>query len=288
VANQQVDIVSELTKKIVSVQGQEGKLVTKGTLLFQLDDDDLNAQLEQLRQREKLAELNEARLKDLIQHDAAVQQDYDQAITNLNVLKAEIRQLQVTLDKTRIRAPFNGRVGIIRAYPGALVSPNTLLANFVDDTQVKIEFAVPEKYAKLIPQGSVQKFTVESDAKEYTARVIASESSLNETTRTLLIRAISSNPGRVLLPGQSARLKLSVNTANDALMVSSQALVPSSQGYSVYVVKDNRVTIAPVQIGQRDPYDVQILKGISPGDTVITSNLLRLVPGASVQFATIK
>jgi membrane fusion protein, multidrug efflux system len=287
-ANQEVDIVSELTRKVISVAGKEGNYVTKGTLLFQLDDADLRAQLEQLHQREKLAILNENRLKDLIEHDAAVQQDYDQAITNLNVLRAEIRQLEVTIDKTRIRAPFNGRIGIIRAYPGALVSPNSVLANFVDDAQIKVEFSVPEKYARLIPQGSVQKFTVESDSKEYSAKVIASESSLNETTRTLLIRGLSPNPGRTLLPGQSARLRLSINTSADALMVSSQALIPSSQGYSVYLAKSNKVQLAPVQIGQRDAYDVQIIKGISPGDTVITSNLLRLMPGSPVQIAAIK
>ncbi|MFZ6014670.1 MAG: efflux RND transporter periplasmic adaptor subunit, partial [Bacteroidota bacterium] len=227
-ANQEVDMVSELTRKIIRVHAHEGSLVKAGALLFQLDGADLQAQLDQLQQREKLAALSEARLRDLIQHDAAIQQDYDQAVTNLNVLRAEIRQLTVTLEKTQIRAPFDGRIGIIRAYPGALVSSNTPLTNLVDDSQVKIEFAVPEKYANMIAAGSIQRFTVESDNKEYTAKVIARESRLNETTRTLLIRAISPNPGRTLLPGQSARIKLTVHTANDALLVSSQALIPSS------------------------------------------------------------
>jgi membrane fusion protein (multidrug efflux system) len=287
VANQEVDITSELTRKIVHVHAKEGNFVKAGTLLFQLDDADLVAQLEQLQQREKLAALNEARFKDLIEHDAAVQQDYDQASTNLNVLKAEIRQLQVTLDKTRIRAPFDGRIGIIRSYRGALVSSSTVLANFIDDRPIKVEFSVPEKYANMIAHGSNQNFTVESDTTRYVARVVASESRLNETTRTLLIRGVSPNPGGVLIPGQSARLTLTVHTAKDALMVSSQALIPSSQGYSVYVARNKQVTLAPVEIGQRDPYDVQILKGLSAGDTVITSNLLRLVPGVPVEFATI-
>jgi len=83
VANQEVSIVSELPRKVVQVHVKEGNVVAAGTLLFQLDDADLQAQLERLRQQEKLAALNEARLKDLIEHDAAVQQDYDQAITNL-------------------------------------------------------------------------------------------------------------------------------------------------------------------------------------------------------------
>ncbi|MDF2186934.1 efflux RND transporter periplasmic adaptor subunit [Paraflavitalea sp. CAU 1676] len=288
VANQEVTIASELTRKVVHVQVKEGNFVTAGTLLFQLDDADLQAQLERLRQQEKLAALNEARFKDLIAHDAAIQQDYDQAITNLNVLKAEIRALAVTIDKTRIRAPFNGRIGIVRVYPGALVSPNTVLTNIVDDTRIKVEFSVPEKYANLVTIGKTQQFTVQSDTAAYAATVVAKESRMNEQTRTLLVEAIGPNPKGRLVPGQSARLNLALHTSNDALKVPSQALMPSSQGYAVYVAKNNKVQLTPVTIGQRGAQEVQILNGLNQGDTVITSNLLRLVPGADVALVKVK
>lgn len=288
VANQEVSIVSELPRKVVQVHVKEGNVVGAGTLLFQLDDADLQAQLERLRQQEKLAALNEARLKDLIEHDAAVQQDYDQAITNLKVLEAEIRQLQVSISKTRIRAPFNGRIGIIRAYPGAFVSANTVLTNIVDDSRIKVEFAVPEKYAHLIQLNKEQRFTVASDTTLYRATVIAKEATMNEQTRTLLIRGITPNADHALVPGQSARLNLSLRTADNALKIPSQALMPSSDGYAVYVAKNKAVQITPVQIGQRGAQDVQILKGLSAGDTVITSNLLRLTPGAAVELVTVK
>ncbi|AXY76987.1 efflux RND transporter periplasmic adaptor subunit [Paraflavitalea soli] len=288
IANQEVTIASELMRKLVAVQVKEGNYVSTGTLLFQLDDADLQAQLERLHQQEKLAALNEARLKDLIAHDAAIQQDYDQAITNLNVLKAEIRALAVTIDKTRIRAPFNGRIGIVRVYPGALVSPNTVLTNIVDDTRIKVEFSVPEKYANLVAIGKSQRFTVQSDTGAYYATVVAKESKMNEQTRTLLVEAIGANPHGKLVSGQSARLSLALHTANDALKVPSQALMPNSQGYAVYVAKNNKVQLAPVVIGQRGAQEVQIISGLNQGDTVITSNLLRLMPGADVDLVKIK
>ncbi len=287
-ANQEVSIASELMRKVVKVHVKEGNNVQAGALLFQLDDADLQAQLERLHQQEKLAALTEARLKDLIEHDAAVQQDYDQAATNLSVLKAEIRQLLTTIDKTRIRAPFNGRIGIIRTYPGALVSPSTVLTNIVDDDRIKLEFSVPEKYAHLVELGKPQVFSVESDTTKYGATVIAKESQMDQQTRTLLVRAISVNPRHALVPGQSARLILALRTAANALKIPSQALIPSAQGYSVFVARNNKATIAPVEIGQRGPNDVQINKGLNAGDTVIISNLLRLGPGAPVQFVTIK
>ena len=288
VANQQVTLVSELTRRLVQVNVKEGNLVQKGQLLFQLDDEDLQAQLEKLRQQEKLAILNEERLRDLIKHEAVIQQDYDQSFTNLKVLQAQITELEVMIGKTRIRAPFDGQIGIIRIYPGAIVSTNTVLANIEDNSQVKVEFSLPEKYANIISKGSEQLFTVASDNKQYKAIVVARESKLDQNTRTLLVSAIAPNPGHVLLPGQSARMKLGLHASADALMVSSQALIPSSQGYSVFVAKSGKAVLVPIVAGQRGSSSVEVLKGLNNGDTVVTSNLLRLTPGAAVQFVTLK
>ena len=287
-ANQEVSISSELTKKVVSVPVKEGHFVTKGALLFQLDDADLQAQMERLRQQEKLAALNEARLKDLIAHDAASQQDYDQAATNLAVLKAEIRQLETTIDKTRIRAPFSGKIGIIRTYPGALVSPNAPLTTIVDDARIKVEFSVPEKYANLVNAGSRQLFTVEGDSTQFSATVISKESFVDHATRTLLVRAIAANPAGKLVAGQSAHLAIALHTTNDALQIPSQSLMPSSQGYAVFLLKDGKAAATPVVVGQRDAESVQITKGIQAGDTVIVSNQLRLSPGAEVRVVNVK
>lgn len=287
-ANQEVAISSELTKKVVNVPVKEGNIVAKGTLLFQLDDADLQAQLERLHQQEKLAALNEARLKDLIAHDAASQQDYDQAATNLAVLKAEIRQLQTTIDKTRIRAPFAGRIGIIRTYPGALVSPSTPLTTIVDDAQLKVEFSVPEKYANLVTPGKQQTFTVEADSTAYKATVISKESYVDQSTRTLLVRALTPNTQHKLVVGQSARLAIALRTSGDAMQVPSQSLMPSSQGYSVFLLKNGKAQLAPVEVGQRDANNVQITSGIQVGDTVITSNQLRLTPSSDVRIVNIR
>ena len=286
--NQEVDIVSELPRKIIRINAKDGATVQAGQLLFEMDNADLLAQLEKLHQQEKLAKLNEERLHDLIQHEAVVQQDYDQSFTNLKVLQAQIAELQVTLNKTRIRAPFGGQLGIIHVYPGAVVSVNTILTHIQDNSQVKLDFRVPEKYAQTITTGSLQNFTVASDTRQYSAKVIAREAAVDQNSRTILVRAISPNPGRVLLAGQSARIQLALHSAKDALMVSSQALIPSSQGYSVYTVQHNQVQLTPVEIGQRGAFTVEILHGLNKGDTVVTSNLLRLMPGAAVQFASLK
>src|ERR1700733_4953469 len=215
--NQEVDIVSELPRKIIRINVKDGASVTAGQLLFEMDNADLLAQLEKFHQQEKLAKLNEERLRDLIRHEAVVQQDYDQSFTNLKVLEAQIAELQVLINKTRIRAPFSGQLGIVHVYPGAVVSVNTVLTHIQDNSRVKLDFHVPEKYAQTITIGSEQKFTVASDTKQYSAKVIAREAGVDQSTRTLLIRAISQNPGRTLLAGQSARMQLSLHSTADAL-----------------------------------------------------------------------
>ena len=288
IANQQVNLVSELTRRVVRVNVKEGTRVKQGTILFQLDDADLQAQLQRYRQQEKLAQLNEERLKDLIAHDAIAQQDYDEAATNLKVLQAQIQEVEVMISKTRIAAPFDGQIGMLNVHQGAVVSVNTLLADIEDNSVVKVEFSIPEKYTNVIQLGSDQTFTIASDQKQYNAKVIAKGSSLNANTRTLLVRAATANPQGKLLPGQSARISLSLNTSGEGLTVASQALIPSSSGYTVFVAHNNVVQIVPVQIGQRSEGAVEITNGLNKGDTVITSNLLRLMPGSAVQFVTVR
>ncbi|HEY5824070.1 MAG TPA: efflux RND transporter periplasmic adaptor subunit, partial [Cyclobacteriaceae bacterium] len=187
----------------------------------------------------------------------------------------------------RITAPFDGQVGMINVHTGFVVSVNTVLTDIEDNSVVKVEFSIPEKYTNVIEPGSEHTFTIVSDQKEYKAKVVAKGASLNENTRTLLVRALASNSDGHLLAGQSARINLSLKTSGEALTVSSQALIPSSKGYSVYLSKNNSMVPTQVEIGQRNAGTVEITHGLHKGDTVITSNLLRLTPGAKVQFVTL-
>ena len=289
VANQEVDIVSEMTRKIVNVHVREGSKVKKGTLLFRLDDADLQAQLEKLKQQEKLALLNEQRLKDLLSHDAIAQQDYDEVSTNLSVLQAQLQELRVAIDKTRITAPFDGQIGMINVHPGSIVSTNTVLTDIEDNRIIKIEFSVPERFAGLISVGSEITFTTTAATdKKYKAKISAVSARLNENTRSLLVRASTQNVNGELFPGQSARVTLAFNSSPNALSVSANALIPSSAGYTVFVARKGVAQAVPVEIGQRNSSTIQILSGLQKGDTVITSNLLRLGHGAPVAFASLK
>lgn len=287
-AVQEVNIMSELSRKVSTVYAAEGKQVAAGTLLFKLDDADLQAQLDQYVQQEKLAVINEHRLADLIANQAAIQQDYDQALTSLRVLQAQIRQIRVNIEKTRITAPFAGKIGLVNIHPGALVTPGQTLTTLEDKSRIKVDFYIPEKYAANFKTGDPIHFKVESNNKDYDGTIIAQEAKLNNDTRTLLLRAITGNADGELLPGQSARVSVSLHNVKDAVMVPNQALLPSAAGYSVFVIKNGKADIKTVMTGERNANTIHITEGLTTGDTVVTSNMLRLAPGAAVQFTSIK
>ncbi len=111
IANEEVEIRSEIAGRVTSINFKEGDYVKKGTVLIRINDADLQAQLQKLKYQKKLAEVNEERQKRLLEKEAISQRDYDISLTNLNSINADIENLQAQIAKTVIKAPFDGSVG---------------------------------------------------------------------------------------------------------------------------------------------------------------------------------
>jgi membrane fusion protein (multidrug efflux system) len=282
-ANQEVDLVSEVARKVTGIYAREGSYVPEGTLLFKLDDADLQARRKKLTLQEKLALLDEKRFRELLATESVNQQEYDQVLTNLKVLQAEIGIVDVDLAKTRIRAPFAGKVGLNRVDVGAYVTPSTVLSSLEDVRRVEINFTVPEKYASEVKPGQTIRFTTENSSLPFRGKIVATEPRTDLSTRSLLVKAVSDNPDGKLVPGSSAKVQFSLRKTEDGIMVPSEALIPTPEGYSLFAVKNGQAQPREVKTGNRTKATVQILEGLAIGDTVITSNLLRLGPGVPVQ-----
>jgi membrane fusion protein (multidrug efflux system) len=286
-ANESVQVVAELSRRLVAVEVAEGTEVEAGQRLFKLDDADLRAQLAQLEARRTLAARTEARQRDLLDYDkkALSQQAYDQAQSDLAAVQAEIQALRVTLAKTEIRAPFRARVGLRRVSEGAWVTPDTPLTTLQDVSRMKIDFTLPERYAGAVAIGQAFRFRVAGRGEDFDGRVIAVESAIDAPTRSLLVRGVSENPGGALLPGAFASVELPIERSAEGILAPAQAIVPAATGHAVYVLKDGAAELREVEIGLRTRDAVEILRGLAPGETVLTTNLLRLRPGARVEVA---
>lgn len=291
VANEEINVVSEVARRIVKVHFKEGAFVQKGQLLFKLDDADIAAALEKLTLQRNLAANIEARQQKLRKQNLLSEQEYDAALNSLRTLDADIKLRQVDLSRTTIRAPFAGKIGLRRISQGALVSPAATLTTLQDVSRIKLDFTLPEKYAGEVSVGKKISFTTESGAGKLAAidaTVIATEPKIDAGTRSLVVRAIADNRAGDLVPGAFATVSLSLRETAHGILVPSQAIIPDIRGYIVYTLTDGKATAAPVKIGLRTSERVQILDGVKAGDTVLTTGVLRLKPGLEVKLKSIE
>lgn len=285
-ANEAVTVVAELSRRLVAVEVVEGSEVEAGDLLFKLDDADLRAQLSELEVRRRLAARTAERQQALLAFDkkALSQQAFDQAQAELQSVEAQIAALRVTLAKTEIRAPFDARAGLRRVSEGAWITPETPLISLQDTSRIKIDFALPERYAGAIAIGDSFSFEVAGRSERFTGTVVAIEPAIDLPTRSLLIRGVNDNRSGLLMPGAFASVEVPVTAPTDGILVPAQAVMPSATGHAVFVFADGRAVQREVEIGPRTRDSVEIRHGLVVGETVLTSNLLRLRDGVAVEL----
>lgn len=280
----EVAIVSEIAQKIIQVAFQDGGYVSKGQLLYKLNDADLKARLRGLNSELKLARLNEQRISNLLKTETVNQQQYDETAVKLQALEAQHEVLQEELNKTEIRAPFSGNIGISTVDPGSFVSPGTELVNLQDHGTIKINFSVPEKYLPLVKTGGKINFTTAVSDLQQTATIKATEPGINAQNRALKVQAVTDNPGGKFRAGLSVKIHFSTSAKNaKAIHLPTEALIPGGDGYTVFVVEKGLAKSKPVSIGNRTETAATITSGLNNGDSVIVSNLLRLGNGMPVQ-----
>ncbi|HWO10639.1 MAG TPA: efflux RND transporter periplasmic adaptor subunit [Polyangiaceae bacterium] len=269
-----VELVSELSRRLARVRAEEGARVRQGEILFELDASDLHAELAKLEVQARLARATLERTERLSAEGLSNQQELDLAHARVDEAHAERRALRVTLDKTLIRAPFAGTLGLRRVSEGAWVSPSTVLSTLQDTASLKLDFTLPERYAGAVRQGGEFRFRVEGRAETFTGRVAAIEPSVDAATRSLLVRGVMGGDTG-LVPGSAASVEVPLRVER-ALLVPSLAIVPGIEGRRVFVAANGRARSTPVEVGYRSGDRAQIVSGLHEGDAVITTNLLRL------------
>lgn len=281
-AEEGVELQAETNGKIVAINFVEGARVKKGDLLVKLNDADLRATRERAVHRRDLAMLRESRFRTLIKDGIARQEDYDNALSEVNVQNAEIALVEAQIAKTEIRAPFDGVVGLRYVSEGSFVNAASRLATLQRLDTIKVDFSVPEKYASLIRVGNPIHFSVVGSEERFRGEIYAYDPRIDDATRSVMIRAISSNADTRLLPGAFANVEMTLSQVNNAIFVPAVAVVPGFSDKNVFILQDGVVARRQVETGTRTDTSVQIMTGLSAGDVVITSGLQQLRPGLAV------
>lgn len=283
-SNEGVEIRSEVSGKIEQIMFREGAYVRKGDPLLTINDAELQAQLLRANASLVLAEQQKDRLKQLFEKSLASQAEYDNAVASWDMIRAEAQLITAQLAKTRIIAPFNGRIGLRNVSEGSYLTPAAHITTLQDNSSVKIDFSVPEKYAGTIRPGDKITFGVQGTTRTFNGTIYAVQPNIDQGTRTLQVRARAPNTDGALVPGALATVDLSLKQ-QEALMIPSYALIPALKGHTVFLYKGGVAESRPVNIGGRTEELVEVVEGLRSGDTLITSGILQLRPGMPVQLA---
>ena len=267
VPDEEVSLSFETSGKITDIFFTEGTLVKRGELLAKVNDRQLQAQLKRLEAQIPLAEDRVFRQNALLKRDAVSKEAYEQVKTELATLNADIENIKANIDMTELRAPFDGIIGLRQVSTGAYASPTTVVARLTKVTPLKVEFAVPERYAREIKKGTNLEFKVEGKLDTYHAQVYATNGEL--------------------LAGRYADIQLKQKEIEDAIAIPSEAIVPEMGKNKVFVYRSGVADPVDVIIGLRTEAEVQIVRGLSVGDTILTSGTLQLRKGMPVELQAI-
>ncbi len=284
---EETELHSEASGRVTFINLPEGKTVKKGQLLLKVFDEDLKTQLQKLETQKKQAEITEQRLAELLKVKGVSQQEYDLASLQVQTLNSEIELVRINSNKTELRAPYDGIIGLRKISPGAYVTPTTAITMIRATTALKLDFSVPEKYSAFLKPGQTISFTVEGSTAPYTATVLATEQSITADTRNLQVRATVKSSSHDLLPGAFAEVHLSLGNKTSALLIPSQSIIPQARDKKVILSKGGKATFVTVKTGIRQAEMVEITEGIQSGDTVAVTGMLFLRPAMPMKFSKI-
>ena len=282
-ANEYVQLRPEVSGRITYLDVPEGKPVARGTIIARINDADLEAQLNKSKVQLDLAEKTEQRYKQLLAVSGINQSDYDAALNTVNGYKADIVYTQALIDKTFIRAPFDGVAGLRLVSLGASVSPADVIASMQQVQQMKVDFTIPEEYGSYIKKGNSVDITTDANSSLHTkAVIIATEPQVDQNTRNLKVRAILAD--NRINPGAFVKVYITTGSNKNAIMVPTNAIIPEDINNEVIVVKKGKANLVNIQTGVRQANNIEITKGINIGDTIVVTGVLFARPKSPVKI----
>jgi len=282
-ANEEVTLKAEVAGRITKLHIREGGKVNKGDLLVKINDAELRAQLSKVASGLKLAEQRLERNKKLLAIEGISREEYDVLETEVESLKAEKDVILAQIDKTEIRAPFHGILGLKQVSEGAYVTGLQDIITLQQLEPLKLEFSIPENYLGRVKTGDTVTYRLSGQNVSYQSTVYAIEPVVNAGSRSITIRAYCLNASSHVLPGAFAHVTMRLSSSH-SLLVPTQAIVPVLKGKQLYLVKSGKADTVSVRTGVRNDTSIQILSGLNAGDTVIITGLLQLRPGSDIKL----
>ena len=286
VAFESTELHPEISGRLTYLNIPEGARISQGTVLAKIYDADLLATLNKSRVQLELAQKTEERLKKLLSISGINQADYDAAVNQVSSLKADMAYTQALLNKTTVRAPFTGTLGLRMVSPGAYVTPQTVLATLQQTDRAKIDFTVPEMFTNVIHKGAIINVQPGQTGVMGKATIIATEPLIDASSRNLKVRAVYL--GGTLSPGSFVKVILNSGTPTSSVMVPTSAIIPDAKAKKLVVVRKGKGVFVDIETGLRNGASAEVTKGIKPGDSVVVTGVLFVRPNSPVKVRSVK
>lgn len=290
-ANESVNITANVSEKVQRIHFEDGQQVKAGDILVELQHDEEQANLEQATSLLGERKLALKRLLRLEKQKLAPTDELDKARLGVEQARANINALQARINDRIIRASFDGIVGLRQISVGALVETGDLITTLDDTHLIKLDFTVPAVYLSDLKPGL--KITARTNAianHVYNGEVKSIDSRIDPVTRSVKVRAVLSNDDNKIIPGMLMQVDLLRNT-RDALLIPEATLIPLAENNYVMVraQKDGKdiAERRQVTIGTRLPGKVEITKGLTVNDQVITHGGNKTRPGSAITILAI-
>lgn len=288
-ANNSVSLSAAVSGRLVELHAKDGASVPAGMLLAKLDDSELRAQLKQAESNLLLASQREQRTRALYQQGGMTQEDLEAAVANLQSAEASVEYIKAQIEKTEVRAPFAGKLGLVNISVGQWLNAGAPVAELSDVKKLKARFAVPQRYASSVKVGDRVTLKDQERNVEKKGKVTALDATISESSRTRQVVVTVDNSSGKLIAGGYASITLQMKTAQkSSTTIPAEALILDRDGAYVFVVKDGKAHVKHVKTGLRTPFSVEIVSGLSKGDTVIVSGIISLREGVPVNIKDIR
>jgi membrane fusion protein (multidrug efflux system) len=283
-SGESVVIKPEIDGRVVEIGFVEGQAVTKGQLLVSLDRAVNEAEVAAAQAAVDLGKANFERQSELGRRGSGTRASLDQALGEMRTAEASLALAKARMGKLTLTAPFDGIVGLRNVSVGDFVESGDAIVNLEQIDPLKVDFRVAENFLAAVHAG--QRIEVGVDAfgqQRFAGEVYAIDPLIDESGRSIVLRAMLPNPDGHLRPGLFARVELVLNERADALQVPEAALVPQGTSQLVFKVVDGKAALTRVQPGIRRDGMVEIVEGLAAGDIVVTAGQIKLRDGAAVQ-----
>ena len=281
-ANEEVDLKSEISGRLVRLNIREGAMVQKGQLIAKLNDADILARLKKIKFEEELAKQIEARQKKLLDINAISKEEYDISVNKVNTLSADKEALEVAYAQTEVRAPFSGKIGLKNISVGAYLTSSITIATLVQTNPLKMDFSIPEKYASRMVTGKKVNFQFEGSKQAHEATILALDPKIDDVLRTLKVRTTFNNASGKFMPGMFVKVNAPIGSTN-SIMVPSETIIPFVGGKKMFLLKNGMAEEREVITGLRTENMVEVLEGIGKGDSIVASGFMSIKKGQPIK-----